>query len=283
MGSIITTDNLYQYISNYNASKSITSIGSIVDGMPAKLIGVVVDVEDSMKQCRIKAHIDGITRTESASIETNDLPWFYASPAMLNMYDVPAIDDWVEIDISSGIYQATWHHIDARSNLLLSTIGDDISTSKVIFLEDAARFGSEGTIGIWWTPTDGWMWQFNKQVINMRADGTISIADGNKMIHMTADDKISIGTETQSKEPATLGETNKLSHENTLQYIADVVANIETVMKQLSQLAKANPYTASLVPGFESYAATVSTPSNSTNADCKAQLPDALSTVVSID
>lgn len=283
MGKIVTIDELFSLIAAYNASASATSIGSVIEGMPAKLTAQVVDVEDDTVQCRIKAHIDGLTRTTDNEIPQDDLPWLYASPGMLNMYDVPAIGDWVIVDMSRGIYHAFWEHLDARSELLAETVGDDIATTKVLLLEDASRFGSEGAIGLYWSPTQGWMWEFANQHINLRADGTLYITDGAKAIHLTADGKISIGSETESAEPGVLG----LQAETTFNQLNDAIKalsdNMATVMQTLAQAAKSNPYVMPLSPCFESYASTVQQPETQAHQAIAEQIPKTKSEVVTID
>lgn len=286
MARLITEDELFVQIKNYNATVSATSVGSMSEGMPLKLIAEVVDVEDDMQQCRIKAHIHGFTKSDDAEIPVDDLPWCYADAIMQGMYDAPIVGDYVWLDITRGLYNMTWMHLDMRSEIVRNIFGDENAKAKVVIYDDAARYGGEGEFGIFWTPQKGWNIVYNGTVINIRQDKSIFLkvnSEEHGCIHMTADGKLSFGTENASAEPCVLGNQNKDAHQHVLDYVKEVVANIKQVMETLASAAQGNPYTMPLVPGFKSFATSVETPSNNTHKTNTDFLPNTLSEVSTLD
>lgn len=286
MAKLITEDELFVQIRNYNSATTATAVGSMSEGMPLKLIAEVVDVEDDMQQCRIKAHIHGFTKTDDTELSVDDLPWCYADAIMQGMYDAPVVGDYVWLDMTRGIYNMTWMHLDMRSEIVRNLFADENAKAKVVVYDDAARYGGEGEFGIWWTPQQGWNITYNGSVINIRQDKSIYLkvnSEEHGCIHMTADGKLSFGTENTSAEPATLGNQNNTAHQNVLDYLKEVVDNTKKVMDMLAKASQGNPYTMPLVPGFQSFATTVQSPSNSKHKECSDFLPDTLSDVSTLD
>lgn len=283
---LVTQEELFEKISAYNASITASSIGSLTEGMPVKLIGEVVDVDDDMLQCRIRCQIDGFTRFANNEITTDKLPWCYADSSMMNMYDAPIVGDWVMLDLSRGVYNMTWMHLDSRSDIAKDVIGDENAKAKIVVYDDAERYGTEGKFGIWWTPEQGWHIHYNGTDINLRKDKSIHMttdADKNGVIHMTADGHLSFGSTDKSEQPCVVGDDNKTAHQNVLDYVKEVVDNLAKVMKRLQTTAQGNPYTSPLAPVFGSYPTNVQQPSNNTHKKDSDFLPETLSKIATID
>lgn len=283
---LITQEELFEKISAYNASITASTIGSLTEGMPVKLVGEVVDVDDDMIQCRIKCHIDGFTRFNDHAIAIDALPWCYADSVMMNAYDAPIVGDYVLLDLSKGLYNMTWMHLDSRSDITRELIGDENAKAKIVVYDDAARYGAEGKFGIWWTPEQGWHIHYNDSDINIRKDKSIHMtvgSDKHGVIHMTADGHISVGSTDVSEQPCVVGNDNQTAHQNTLDYIKDVVQNIGSLMKELQTVAQGNPYTSPLSPVFAKYPTTVEQPSTTMHNEHSKFLPETLSNIATID
>lgn len=291
----IDRTELHLMLKNYNASMSKSSIESICEGAPYRVIGEVVNVEDDTYQCRIKCQIDGVTRSldTGKQIEDDDLPWCYASPVMMNMFDAPIVGDYVELDMSKGIYDMRWNHLDSRSDVARALLGDENEKVKVLVYDQTRRYDensepSDGIFGIWWSPERGWNIEYNGSRIEIRKDKSIYLHCNSETerfgtVHLTKDGKISLGSEDKSAQPAVLGNSNQEELELIHKTLDNLVNNMDTLMQELSTTSSSNPYTSPLSPVFKKHTASVKQPFTQDLQKCVDKLPALLSAIVTVD
>lgn len=287
----IDRTELHLMLKNYNASMSKSSIESICEGAPYRVIGEVVNVEDDTYQCRIKCQIDGVTRSldTGKQIEDDDLPWCYASPVMMNMFDAPIVGDYVELDMSKGIYDMRWNHLDSRSDVARALLGDENEKVKVLIYDQTKRYDENAEdnnhFGIFWSPEKGWTILYNHSTIEIRKDQSIILntdAKESGKIHVLKDGTISIGSENKSKEPVVMGDQNQKEFELVHKSISDFVDKLDSLMKELAN-GCTNPYTLPLKPIFMKHAQSVKQIVDNDIKEADKHLPALLSAIATVD
>ena len=287
----IDRTELHLMLKNYNASMSKSSIESICEGAPYRVIGEVVNVEDDTYQCRIKCQIDGVTRSldTGKQIEDADLPWCYASPVMMNMFDAPIVGDYVELDMSKGIYDMRWNHLDSRSDVARVLLGDENEKVKVLVYDQTKRYDesadSKNLFGIFWSPKKGWTILYNNSTIEIRQDQSIMLntdAEESGKIHVLKNGTISIGSENKSKEPVVMGDQNQKEFELVHKSISDFAAKLDSLMKELAN-GCTNPYTLPLKPIFMKHTQSVKKIVDDDIKEADKHLPALLSAIATVD
>lgn len=287
----IDRTELHLMLKNYNASMSKSSIESICEGAPYRIIGEVVNVEDDTYQCRIKCQIDGVTRSldTGKQIEDDDLPWCYASPVMMNMFDAPIVGDYVELDMSKGIYDMRWNHLDSRSDVARALLGDENEKVKVLVYDQTKRYDEsaedDNHFGIFWSPEKGWTILYNHSTIEIRKDQSIILntdAKESGKIHVLKDGTISIGSENKSKEPVVMGDQNQKEFELVHKSISDFAAKLDSLMKELAN-GCTNPYTLPLKPIFMKHTQSVKKIVDDDIKEADKHLPALLSAIATVD
>ena len=287
----IDRTELHLMLKNYNASMSKSSIESICEGAPYRVIGEVVNVEDDTYQCRIKCQIDGVTRSldTGKQIEDDDLPWCYASPVMMNMFDAPIVGDYVELDMSKGIYDMRWNHLDSRSDVARALLGDENEKVKVLVYDQTKRYDEstedDNHFGIFWSPEKGWTILYNHSTIEIRKDQSIILntdAKESGKIHVLKDGTISIGSENKSKEPVVMGDQNQKEFELVHKSISDFAAKLDSLMKELAN-GCTNPYTLPLKPIFMKHTQSVKKIVDDDIKEADKHLPALLSAIATVD
>lgn len=291
----IDRTELHLLLRNYNASISKTSIESVCEGAPYRLIGEVIEVDDDKFQCRIKCHIDGFTRNldNGKQIVDANLPWCYASPVMMNMFDAPIVGDFVELDMSYGIYNMRWSYLDSRSTIARQLLSDENAKVKVLIYDETKRYDdnsepADGVFGIWWSPEKGWNIEYNGSRIEIRKDKSIFLHCNSETerfgtVHLTKDGKISLGSENVAAQPAVLGNSNQEELELIHDTIKNLVDNMDKLMQELSTTSASNPYTSPLSPIFKKHTSNVKQPFTQDLQKCVDKLPALLSAIVTID
>lgn len=291
MGLKIDRTELHLMLKNYNASMSKTAIESICEGAPYRVIGEVVNVEDDAFQCRIKCQIDGVTRSldTGKQIEDDDLPWCYASPVMMNMFDAPIVGDYVELDMSKGIYDMRWNHLDSRSDVARALLGDENEKVKVLVYDQTKRYDEsaedDNHFGIFWSPEKGWTILYNHSTIEIRKDQSIILntdAEESGKIHILKDGTISIGSENKSKEPVVMGDQNQKEFELVHKSITDFADKLDSLMKELAN-GCTNPYTLPLKPIFMKHTQSVKQIVDNDIKEADKHLPALLSAIATVD
>ena len=287
----IDRTELHLMLKNYNASMSKSSIESICEGAPYRVIGEVVNVEDDTYQCRIKCQIDGVTRSldTGKQIEDDDLPWCYASPVMMNMFDAPIVGDYVELDMSKGIYDMRWNHLDSRSDVARALLGDENEKVKVLVYDQTKRYDEsvedDNHFGIFWSPEKGWTILYNHSTIEIRKNQSIILntdAKESGKIHVLKDGTISIGSENKSKEPVVMGDQNQKEFELVHKSISDYAAKLDNLMKELAN-GCTNPYTLPLKPIFMKHTQSVKKIVDDDIKEADKHLPALLSAIATVD
>lgn len=287
----IDRTELHLMLKNYNASMSKSSIESICEGAPYRVIGEVVNVEDDTYQCRIKCQIDGVTRSldTGKQIEDADLPWCYASPVMMNMFDAPIVGDYVELDMSKGIYDMRWNHLDSRSDVARALLGDENEKVKVLVYDQTKRYDEsvedDNHFGIFWSPEKGWTILYNHSTIEIRKDQSIILntdAEESGKIHVLKNGTISIGSENKSKEPVVMGDQNQKEFELVHKSISDFAAKLDSLMKELAN-GCTNPYTLPLKPIFMKHTQSVKKIVDDDIKEADKHLPALLSAIATVD
>lgn len=287
----IDRTELHLMLKNYNASMSKSSIESICEGAPYRVIGEVVNVEDDTYQCRIKCQIDGVTRSldTGKQIEDDDLPWCYASPVMMNMFDAPIVGDYVELDMSKGIYDMRWNHLDSRSDVARALLGDENEKVKVLVYDQTKRYDEsvedDNHFGIFWSPEKGWTILYNHSTIEIRKDQSIILntdAEESGKIHVLKNGTISIGSENKSKEPVVMGDQNQKEFELVHKSISDFAAKLDSLMKELAN-GCTNPYTLPLKPIFMKHTQSVKKIVDDDIKEADKHLPALLSAIATVD
>lgn len=290
----IDKQQLHDILLNYNSAFTKTSIDALCEGAPYSVIGQVVDVEDSTFQCRIRCQIEGITQNSltGKQIDDDKLPWAYASPIMMNMFDAPIVGDFVELDMSKGIYDMRWSHLDSRSEIAQQLLQEENSKVKIVVYDKTNRYDEsaedDNVFGIWWSPEKGWNIEYNKSKIEIRKDKSIFLhcnSDTERFgtVHLTADGKISLGSEDKSAQPAVLGNSNQEELELIHDTLKNLVDNLDKLMQELSSTAMSNPYTSPLGPIFKKHATDVKQPFYQDLQKCVDKLPALLSAIVTVD
>lgn len=287
----IDRTELHLMLKNYNASMSKSSIESICEGAPYRVIGEVVNVEDDTYQCRIKCQIDGVTRSldTGKQIEDDDLPWCYASPVMMNMFDAPIVGDYVELDMSKGIYDMRWNHLDSRSDVARALLSDENEKVKVLVYDQTKRYDEsaedDNHFGIFWSPEKGWTILYNHSTIEIRKDQSIILntdAEESGKIHVLKNGTISIGSENKSKEPVVMGDQNQKEFELVHKSISDFAAKLDSLMKELAN-GCTNPYTLPLKPIFMKHTQSVKKIVDDDIKEADKHLPALLSAIATVD
>lgn len=287
----IDRTELHLMLKNYNASMSKSSIESICEGAPYRVIGEVVNVEDDTYQCRIKCQIDGVTRSldTGKQIEDDDLPWCYASPVMMNMFDAPIVGDYVELDMSKGIYDMRWNHLDSRSDVARALLGDENEKVKVLVYDQTKRYDesadSKSTFGIFWSPKKGWTILYNHSTIEIRKDQSIILntdAEESGKIHVLKNGTISIGSENKSKEPVVMGDQNQKEFELVHTTIINFAKNMSKFIGMLEKSTN-NPYIMPYKPIFAQFDQLVKDIVDQDIEKADKHLPALLSAIATVD
>ena len=220
-----------------------------------KLLGKVVDNNDTEKLWRIKVEVPGY----SQGIEIENLEWYeQKSTTIIAQSQLPNIDEWVELDMYNKPYP-TWSHLDMKDRALVELLGDDYIASIVFCHRNLEKQGSEGLLHVTWTKTNGYVIKLNDAQIQLsQEDGSILLDNNERRVHLQGD-HLSLGSVDKSAEPSVMGDQN---FEALNQLNDNWKSSLETVsasMKTLGSTAAANPYTVALAPLFTKLASELDT------------------------
>jgi hypothetical protein len=202
-------------------------------------VGVIEDTEDPLFEGRCRIRVFGkfdmrqdLEDPQSDFIIPSDkLPW--ARPGNLysggsstgsGTFSVPKLGSFVKVTFDSGnIYSPIYHETIYPSDELKAEVQGSYQNSHVLIYDtafgltkddnDQVSNDREGEgIKVFFTEEKGLVLDYataeGSSIINIRPDNTIYIEHaGGKVIHIQSD-KISIGKENESDEPAVLGEKN---------------------------------------------------------------------------
>lgn len=244
-----------------------------------EIYGKVLDVEDPIKQCRIKVSILGYN--DKLPIEA--VKWI--EPMANNVFGsfvLPLVDDFVKIMLDKDNDYIRWSNLGNNDSNLINSIGDDYSTAFVFGYRNLKALGKEGDMGLYWTNTDGLKLVNNIASLEIREDGTIILKNDEYSLHITKDN-ISLGSENKSKEPAVLGDQNTLALEKINDSINELHGIISKSISELNTVALVSPYTASLSPPLLKLSTELKTKSTILTKQNKTQIDKTNSKNVTLD
>lgn len=245
----------------------------------AEVMGTVINNKDPEKQSRLQVKIPGF----NDNVPDDQQYWIEKATAGINnTLDIPLIDDVVYIIATNG--QLRWRYLDFFNKEAMDQfIGDDdYLKSVVLTYKNLDQFKSEGHLFVGWADSTGYRVIKDQARFEMRKDNSILMHDGKKCIHIN-EERISLGSENTSKEPAVMGDQNHTALKmlnNTIKSLANLTQNM---FNQQAEKALTSPYTAHLAPNFRAYGANFKSRADQMCADNEAHFPKTLSEIVSLD
>lgn len=217
-------------------------------------LGSVVDVNDPRKEGRVKVRIFG----KFDDLEVEDIPWAEpkntitgGSETGSGFFSLPKIGSIVEVSFDNGnIYQPLYICNTKISNELKAAISendDDYSNTHSILYDTETN---PGPVKIWYVPSKGLMLEVGESIINIKDDLSIIItANDGKTLHIQKE-KISIGKEDESDEPAVLGNKNEDVLNDIVKKLDEILTMIITFATTENAAASAAFILAPLAPGL---------------------------------
>jgi hypothetical protein len=236
-------------------------------------IGDVVDNEDPTFNGRVRVKVKG----KFDKFENEDIPWatpdtyFSAgSSSGAGNYDVPKVGTILGVIFDNdNIYSPRYFKIQHVSQELIDEV---ISVSDTPYTVKALWYDTDINLKTYFNEADGISISYKDSIINMRDDNTIWLQhNGGLGIHIQ-EDMISLGSETESAEPAVLGDKNVDALIELHDRIKDLTDAIKTFCTTQSSVTKAVYLLAPLTPGYDSLLAQV--------AGILGQLPNLLNTTI---
>lgn len=236
-------------------------------------IGEVVDNEDPTFNGRVRVKVKG----KFDKFENEDIPWatpdtyFSAgSSSGAGNYDVPKVGTILGVIFDNdNIYSPRYFKIQHVSQELIDEV---ISVSDTPYTVKALWYDTDINLKTYFNEADGISISYKDSIINMRDDNTIWLQhNGGLGIHIQ-EDMISLGSETESAEPAVLGDKNVDALIELHDRIKDLTDAIKTFCTTQSSVTKAVYLLAPLTPGYDSLLAQV--------AGILGQLPNLLNTTI---
>lgn len=188
-------------------------------------IGEVVDIEDPLLIGRIKVNVYGKFDT----IPIEDIPWAYpgnnntgGSSSGGGFFSVPKLGSIVSVKFDNGnLYHPEYFFNQKISEETKAEIEGSYQNAHSIIYDTESN---PGPIKLFFTEEKGLMLDYNDSQINIRPDNTVYIEHANgKVVHIQKE-KISLGKENESDEPAVLGDKNV----DALNALADQINNLAT-------------------------------------------------------
>jgi hypothetical protein len=220
-------------------------------------LGKVVDNQDPDLEGKVKVRVFG----KFDDIADEDLPW--ARPCNMitsgsasgsGFHSVPKVDSVVGIHFDNGdLYELEYFYIQHISDELKSEIENSYQNAHSIIYDTEV----EGGIKLFFTEEKGLMLDYNQSQINIRPDNTIYLQhSGGKIIHIQKD-KISIGKENESDEPAVLGDKNVEALNALADQIKALAQAISTYSTSQAAIASALAIYSPLAPALTALGAQV--------------------------
>lgn len=217
-------------------------------------VGIVEDNNDPafLGRCKIRVHgkfdmrVDSTDPSSDFIIPTDKLPWARSGNIFTGgsstgggSFDVPKKGSSVKVTFDNGnLYTPVYHFNIYQSNEVLSEIQESYKNAHVLLYDTAFALDEDGEnsregehIKVFFTEEKGLMMDYatgeGSSIINIRPDNTIMIEyPSGKKIHIQKD-KISLGKEGESDEPAVLGNKN----EDALQALADQINAVSVSLR----------------------------------------------------
>jgi hypothetical protein len=247
-------------------------------------LGKVVDNEDPDYEGKIKVRVFG----KFDDIADEDLPW--ARPCNMltsgsasgsGFHSVPKIDSIVSVQFDNGdLYELEYFYLQHISDDLKTEIQNSYKNAHSLVYDTEV----EGGVKIFFTEEKGLMLDYNGSQINIRPDNTIYLehAEG-KIVHVQKD-KISIGKEDESDEPAVLGDKNVDALNALADQINALATAITTYATAQAAITAAIPILAPLTAALTTFSASAVPVTTQIAAPIKTvTIPQTRSSSVSVD
>jgi len=171
-------------------------------------IGEVVENDDELREFRCKIKVYGVYD----DLNTEDIPWAYPANSLsfsstdnggFGSGSPPKIGTLLKVKFNNGnIYAPEYFSIQNINPSLRDEIGDDYFNSHIFCYDE------DEELKAYYTQERGYFISLKDSIINIRPDNTIYLEHSNgKIIHIQ-NNKISIGSEDESDQPAVLGDNN---------------------------------------------------------------------------
>lgn len=245
-----------------------------------KYWGKVESIDDPKRLGRIKVRVN----TVFDDIDTENIP--FASPLFQDKeyHNLPPVGSVVMITFDNNDkYTPLWYHRKAEIDLLSN---DNYTSGTILLNKDLSAYNSDGSVQIWHDDSKGLTVSLTKNDITsnieLRNDNSIYLNNGKKTVHIK-DESISIGSEEESKEKATLGESNitALTEINdTIKELKDLIIKHNTL---LGNSAVSSPYTAHLKPFLDNYNTEITSTINKLLESNNKAIKKTVSDIVTLD
>lgn len=247
--------------------------------MGHQTFGYVVDQNDPEQKSRVRVRVYTRTDDEQA-IPTDKLPW-YTMHGNTKHHSLPELNEVVKVFLyDDDILVGEWERCQKKH---VTQSADDYLSARVVLDEDLSKFEDTGKVEITYSKSKGLELHLAESKINIRRDGTVSLFNTNsgKYVHIS-DESISLGSDTKSAEPATLGQTNV----DVLNMVNDTMKEFRDMMSShmdtMRTLAMGNPKTAHLAKGFTKTKTTIKKLDSNFSKN-KSEFEKTKSKVVSLD
>lgn len=216
-------------------------------------VGEVVDIEDPSFNGRVRVKVRG----KFDKFENSDIPWatpdtYFSggSSSGAGNYDVPKVGTVVGVVFDNGnIYNPRYFKIQHVSKEL---IDDVISVSDTPYTVKALWYDTDINLKAYFNQADGIRLSYKDSIINMRDDNTIWLQhNGGLGIHIQ-ENMISLGSESESAEPAVLGDKNVDALTELHDRIRELTDALKSFCTSQSSVTKAVYILAPLTPGYDS-------------------------------
>lgn len=211
--------------------------------------GAVISVDDETKSGRLQISVSGVFD----EIAPENIPWAEPLYANVRTHDLPYVGQVVRVLFENdSIYEPRWFEPRGQANGQ-ELSDDDYASGSILLHKDLSLYGLDGLLSIRHTNTEGLILSLTRSdtesIVNIRPDNSIALTNGRsgQVLHMS-EDNISIGTETKSAEPATLGTTNEEALNKLNDFIDEFLTKLASGLANVASAASASPYTASLAP-----------------------------------
>jgi hypothetical protein len=231
-------------------------------------LGKVVDVTDSDKEGKIKIQVFGKFDT----LDPADIPW--AFPVNLSTsggatgsgsISIPKLDSIVAVRFDNGnIYYPEYYTHQYITDDLKAEIANSYPNVHSLLYDTEI----EGAVKLFYTDEKGFNMSYNDNLINIIKDNSIILnnknlttiniknddtiemtANGGKIIHIQKD-KISLGKEGDSDEPAVLGEKNVAALKEISQKLQETCDALNTLCTGMSSVCSSVAMFAPLAAPF---------------------------------
>jgi len=247
-------------------------------------VGEVVNIEDPNFDNRVKIRVWG----KFDLFADEDLPWSVCdnqqssgSASGAGNYDVPKVGTTVGVRFDNGdIHQPRYFKIQHVSQELKDEV---VSVSDTPYTVKALWYDTDINLKAYFNEADGININYKDSQINMRDDNTIWIQHNEGLGIHIQEAMISLGTETESAEPAVLGDKNVDALTELHDRIVDLTDAIKTFCTTQSAVTKAVYLFAPLTPGYDGLLAQSAAILGQLPALPNTTIPATLSEKVSLD